>query len=238
MHVRLAAESLIGLLMVPPDFLSQGRQPATAHAGDASSDAAFRRHLRNSLKDARENLGDHERWFKAIQACTHLGNSTEFRRARRIGLYVSIGAECPTLPLIITAEAQDKQLYFPVLLPAWMGSLSFARADAGSHWQNNRYGIPEPRPTATEDIRPARHLDLLILPLVGFDKSGNRLGMGAGYYDRCLEFRRHRRHWRRPLLIGLAFDCQQADRIPAQPWDVPLDAVVTESGLRIFKQEN
>ena len=64
--------------------------------------------------------------------------------------------------------------------------------------------------------------------LVGFDARCNRLGMGGGYYDRTLAYLRHRVHWRRPLLVGVAHECQRVERLEANPWDVPLDLVVTE----------
>jgi 5-formyltetrahydrofolate cyclo-ligase len=69
------------------------------------------------------------------------------------------------------------------------------------------------------------------VPLVGFDADGNRLGMGAGFYDRHFAFLRHRRAWHRPLLIGLAFERQRVARLPAAAHDVPLWGVVTERGF-------
>ena len=76
-------------------------------------------------------------------------------------------------------------------------------------------------------------LDIVLLPLLAFDDRGNRLGMGGGYYDRLFASRLHRKT-KQPLRVGLAFDCQQAERLPMQAWDVPLHAVVTESGWRFF----
>jgi 5-formyltetrahydrofolate cyclo-ligase len=74
-------------------------------------------------------------------------------------------------------------------------------------------------------------LDLMLVPLVGFDGACNRIGMGGGFYDRTLAYLRRRRHWRRPRLIGIAHECQRVDRIDPRPWDIPLDAVVTEQGV-------
>jgi 5-formyltetrahydrofolate cyclo-ligase len=70
--------------------------------------------------------------------------------------------------------------------------------------------------------------------VLGFDRDGTRLGSGAGYYDRLLSFRRLREHWRRPLLVGLAFSCQEIPRIEPAAHDVPLDAIVTEKGVIAF----
>jgi 5-formyltetrahydrofolate cyclo-ligase len=72
------------------------------------------------------------------------------------------------------------------------------------------------------------------MPLVGFDPRGNRIGMGKGYYDRALSFRRRQQHWKTPRLVGLAFECQRVDALPARAHDVPLDALVTEAGTRRF----
>ena len=77
----------------------------------------------------------------------------------------------------------------------------------------------------------ARWLDLVLMPLVGFDARGNRLGMGAGFYDRQFAFLRHRRAWRRPLLLGVAFEAQRIARLAEAPHDVPLWGVVTERAV-------
>jgi 5-formyltetrahydrofolate cyclo-ligase len=72
------------------------------------------------------------------------------------------------------------------------------------------------------------------MPLVGFDANCNRLGMGGGFYDRTLAYLRLRRCWRRPLLIGIAHECQRVERLETNTWDVPLDLVVTEE--RIYRR--
>lgn len=93
------------------------------------------------------------------------------------------------------------------------------------------FGISEP--TTGKPLR-ASHFDLIFMPLVGFDTAGNRIGMGRGYYDRALAFKRRRLHGGTPLLVGLAYDCQQVPALPVQAHDVPLDAILTPSGLRRF----
>ena len=79
-----------------------------------------------------------------------------------------------------------------------------------------------------------RRLDLVLMPLVGFDSTGSRLGMGGGFYDRSFAFLRRRQKWRKPNLIGAAFDCQKVEQIDGQSWDVPLSGVMTESGVELF----
>ena len=83
----------------------------------------------------------------------------------------------------------------------------------------------------------ARNLDLVIVPLLGFDQDCNRIGMGGGYYDRSFAFRRRFKHVKRPYLLGVAHEAQRVERIKAQPWDVSLDAVVTEKNLYCRKSK-
>src|SRR5207253_1457477 len=77
----------------------------------------------------------------------------------------------------------------------------------------------------------ARRLDVVFLPLVGFDAQGVRLGTGGGYYDRAFAFRRGRSAWHVPRLVGLAYAFQQVERIAPAAHDVLLDAVVTDEGI-------
>ncbi|CCQ09874.1 5-formyltetrahydrofolate cyclo-ligase [Pseudoalteromonas luteoviolacea B = ATCC 29581] len=89
----------------------------------------------------------------------------------------------------------------------------------------NAYGILEPVLNCSE-VCPIAQLDLLLMPLVAFDKQGNRMGMGGGYYDRTLASY-YKQNWETPRLIGLAHDCQQVDELPTEVWDVPLQAILT-----------
>ena len=107
------------------------------------------------------------------------------------------------------------------------GSLRFAPWRAGDALVTNRYGIPEPDVASTNALR-AEDMALIVLPLVGFDARGQRLGMGGGWYDRSLAFRLDRPA-PPPWLVGAGFAVQRVDALPIEPWDVPLDAVCTES---------
>ncbi len=69
------------------------------------------------------------------------------------------------------------------------------------------------------------------MPLVGFDQFKNRIGMGGGFYDRTLSFKKRQQNYKNPKLVGLAFDCQEVAKLNAEPWDVPLDAVVTPTTI-------
>ena len=107
-------------------------------------------------------------------------------------------------------------------------TLRFAPWCAGDPLVINRFGIPEPAVTPDSAL-PASEMAMIILPLVGFDAAGNRLGMGGGWYDRSLAFRTTTNT--APRLVGAAFDCQKVDAVAPQPWDVRLDAVCTERAI-------
>ena len=94
------------------------------------------------------------------------------------------------------------------------------------------FDILEPK-IAQQHHKHGLQMEVVIVPLVGFDKAGNRLGMGGGYYDRTFT-RKHTLHLQRPKLIGWAHECQKVPQLPTQPWDVPLDAVVTEKQIYRF----
>ena len=109
--------------------------------------------------------------------------------------------------------------------------LRFAPWRPGDPLVSNRFGIPEPDVAATS-LLEARSMAMIVLPLVGFDARGQRLGMGGGWYDRSLAFRLG--HHAPPWLVGAAFAMQQLDApLAAEPWDVPLDAVCTERGVQV-----
>lgn len=112
--------------------------------------------------------------------------------------------------------------------------MEFRRYARDTRLRPNRYGIGEPERGAASRIA-AQHLDLVLVPLVAVDTHGTRLGTGAGFYDRCLQHLRVGRRWRRPKLIGLAYEFQRVDQLAARAWDVPLDALITEKGLYALK---
>ncbi|WP_202839303.1 5-formyltetrahydrofolate cyclo-ligase [Luteimonas saliphila] len=106
------------------------------------------------------------------------------------------------------------------------GTLRFAPWTPGAPLTSNRFGIPEPEVPA-DALLPPSALGLAVVPLVAFDARGHRLGMGGGWYDRSFAFRVAQSG--PPRLVGAGFAVQQADAIAAEPWDIPLDAVCTES---------
>ncbi len=130
-----------------------------------------------------------------------------------------------------------KRSYLPVLRKIGDNRLHFCEYRPGDALLHNRFRIREPDPRH-RGLTPPWGLDLILMPLVGFDADGGRLGMGGGFYDRTLAFLRQRRLWRRPRLIGIAHACQRVAQLPTRPWDIPLDGVVTEQGFHPAKRQN
>jgi 5-formyltetrahydrofolate cyclo-ligase len=203
---------------------------STTGASATGAPAATRRDLRRRLRARRAELTPWQRAAAARVITSHIAGTRWLRGARAVGLYVSIGTEVPTEPLRALALKRNCPVYLPCLIDYRYHRMVFAR-DPGALPSINRIGIPEP--DARQTI-PARALSVVLLPILGFDPHGTRLGTGGGYYDRLFAYRRHRQSWHRPLLVGIAFQCQQLPLIERSSHDVPLDAVVTEDGVSIF----
>jgi len=186
--------------------------------------------LRRRLRGERAALSEDARTRLSDQIARHIIRSPLFNRARRIAVYLPNRGEADPGPVIAAARARGKQLYLPALDPRHPHRLWFLPWEARTRLQPNRFGIPEPVISRGQRLSP-RHLDLVLTPLVGFDRQGNRLGMGGGYYDTTFEFLAGRHHWHKPHLLGLAYAFQEVDALPHEPWDVPLSAIVTEHGL-------
>jgi 5-formyltetrahydrofolate cyclo-ligase len=161
------------------------------------------------------------------QIASSLTRVLAFIRAERIAFYFSTKGEVDPSLIVEKAVSMHKACYFPILHPLKHNKLWFGRYRQGDPLIRNRYGIFEPDLEAVEKIDPLS-LDLVITPLVAFDSKGNRLGMGGGFYDRTFAFKKN--HYRtKPFLLGLAYDFQEVDNLQANSWDIPLNAVITES---------
>jgi len=178
------------------------------------------RQQRNAL--SRQQLSDTAHNVERVISRTRF-----FRNSQRIACYIANDNELSLELLIERIWMESKQCYLPILDSIHHNRLWFAPYHPDSKMRLNRFGILEPAFKKRELIR-AQSLDLVMTPLVAFDKSGNRLGMGGGFYDRSLAFLLHRRYWHKPKLCGVAYEFQQVKRLPCQPWDVPLSAIATE----------
>ncbi len=175
---------------------------------------------------------EHQR--RSDTLCRRLLSEPLFLRADRFAAYLSNDAEPDLAPLFHRASLMGKRAYLPSLHGK---SLWFLPFDSNSPMVQNRFGIAEPGCHPDKRVKPYA-LDLVLVPLVAFDQSGSRLGMGGGFYDHSFGYLNRRTRWRRPRLIGVAFELQRADKIPSRPWDVRLDGVVTEKGFYPTKKAN
>lgn len=183
-----------------------------------------RQELRRRCRAARSAMGKAARSEASRTICKRLRSSSEYWRSRRIAFFWPMGTEVDLRELMGSALAHGKQCYLPVMQRD--GGLGFVRYREGDPITPNAQRIPEPRFRPQEEL-PASQLDLVCMPLSGFDRSGTRLGMGGGYYDRAFAFRLDPQS-SKPRLVGVAFACQELPSIPREPWDVPLGALVTE----------
>ncbi len=123
-----------------------------------------------------------------------------------------------------------KQCLLPVLHPLGHKRLWFSPWRPGERLRANRYGIEEPL-WERAGLVDVRGVDLVVVPLVAFDAACNRMGMGAGYYDRTFAWKLRHPDRLRPRLVGYAHDFQRIEKLDRNPWDVPLQAVITENGI-------
>ncbi len=179
------------------------------------------------MRERRRALSSRERAQRSEQLALNITRSPLFRNSRTLALYLPNDGEVELTAVAQTAWAMGKQCFLPVLSPLYHNRLWFAPYTPQTALTLNRFGIPEPT-LNWRAMRPVWSLDLLLLPLVAFDLQGNRLGMGGGFYDRTLAYLAQRSQWRKPHLVGTAFELQHFDALPKQPWDIPLEAVVTE----------
>ena len=181
----------------------------------------LRNQLRQQIRKTRANLTALQQQQAEDSITQQALALIEERNAQHIALYVSFDGEISTEKLIKTLWAQDKHVYLPVLHPFNPNHLLFLRYLPDTPMLKNKFGIWEPK-LNVQNVLPLDELDILFTPLVAFDKQGNRLGMGGGFYDRTLQ------NWQNSSFIpvGLAHQCQQVEQLPTEAWDVPLHQIL------------
>jgi 5-formyltetrahydrofolate cyclo-ligase len=182
--------------------------------------------LRSTLRHRRQALSADQQGLAAQAVSGHIAGLPDWSTAQRIALYLAADGEIDTTPLSKLGRAQHKQLFLPVIEAD--NSLRFAEWRPDSVLSKNRFGIPEPPAQARRC--PAQDLDIVFLPLVGWDLQGGRLGMGGGFYDRTLA------GITGPLLVGLAHANQQVDCIPREEWDISLNFIASDAALHFCKE--
>lgn len=191
-----------------------------------------RKAIRRHILERRKNLSGVEQRIAAEQITHHITSQHEFNAAWHIAFYKAFDGEIDPAQVLEKSAREGKHCYLPILHPVKHNSLWFMPYKPGDELRLNRFGIAEPIVDLEKLIEPWS-LDLVFMPLVAFDKQGNRLGMGQGYYDRTFTFMREQ-HFHKPLLVGLAYEWQQQKQIKAEDWDVPLAAVATEENFHRF----
>lgn len=185
------------------------------------------------MRNWRRNLPEPNRQQAAALLAQSVAATSVFRNARRVAAYIAFDGEIDPAALIELAFESGKEVFLPVVDNT--ARMRFARYTPDTSMTLNKYGIPEPSADRRSFVS-AKTLDLAVVPLVAFDLDGNRLGMGAGYYDRCFAYLRLRRHWHRPRLLGVAYEFQQVERLQPESWDIPLHGVATEHGQYLLRR--
>ncbi|WP_225086748.1 5-formyltetrahydrofolate cyclo-ligase [Pectobacterium colocasium] len=191
-----------------------------------SSTASSRQQIRQAVRQSRRLLTPDQQALFAQQACERVIAHPRIIGAESVAVFLSFDGELDTSPLIQQLWQQGKRVYLPVLHPFRAGHLLFLRYAPDTELVRNRLKIMEPR-LDVRQVLPLPQLDILLTPLVAFDRHGQRLGMGGGFYDRTLQYRNQMS--RGPYPIGLAHDCQQVDALPVESWDIPLPEIITPS---------
>lgn len=189
---------------------------------------AEKKRLRHDFKTKRLAISAAQRMQTAEVIAQQLIKLPEWMPANYIAGYWASHGEVPLH--IVQMRVQSPKIWcLPILQTD--KTLKFAPWRSGDPLVSNQYGIPEP------DISPTSALDataisIILLPLLAYTRTGTRLGMGGGYYDRSLAFRRAQAS--APLLIGVAYSSQEADLLPTEEWDVKLDILINEHEVLRF----
>jgi 5-formyltetrahydrofolate cyclo-ligase len=198
--------------------------------------SALKNQLRQSLRARRRQILPDQQHLAAQQLMQRVIKLSIYRRASHIAAYMASDGEISPEYLLRHASLQRKRCYLPRIHLGGAGQkrMSFQRFHPRQALQLNRYGIGEPAGLRYCAIAPAQ-LDIVLLPLAGFDKNGGRLGMGGGFYDRCFAFKK-RSAQQKPLLIGIAHHCQEVSALPVDDWDIGLDMIITDRAVIIPKR--
>jgi len=198
-----------------------------------SSKSQKKQQIRNEIRRSRQQLSEEECLAAGYDVSLNLQKYFPMRRAVNVACYLASDGEVSLTPVIELLWKRKKKVCLPVLFKLSPRAMYFAGYDKQTIMLDNLYGIPEPATKAHHKVMPFA-LDIVLMPLVAFDRSGNRLGMGGGFYDRYFSFINRQTSICKPKLIGVAHDFQEVTSLESEPWDVPLDAIVTETRLIRF----
>jgi 5-formyltetrahydrofolate cyclo-ligase len=186
--------------------------------------AATKARFRAEAMARRDALSPGARAAASVEIADRADPIIAERKPAAVSFYWPMRSECDPRPLINRLRRRGMAMALPAVVD---GSIVFRRWGEGEPLHPAPFGLSEPPPAA-----PAVNPDFIVLPVVGFDRFGNRLGYGKGHYDRAITALHARGH--RPGLLGIAFSVQEVPALSAQPHDVRLDWVVTERGVLSF----
>lgn len=182
--------------------------------------------LRIEMRQRRRSLTVEEQEAAAISLTKRMFELQGLVGARRIGAYLANDGEIDPLLAMLEWIRRGKRCFLPMLFPGQKPRVRFGGFSMECRTYPNRYGILEPCVSQQLCLDPSQ-LDWIFVPLVAFDLSGHRIGMGGGYYDASLAVLRSRIHWRKPRLVGLAHEFQRINHVDTDEWDVPLHGILT-----------
>ncbi len=168
-------------------------------------------------------LSHEQRAEKGRAACAHLLELPELQGVQAVLLYAPLADELDVWPAIRALAADGKRIIMPKCLPRTRELVCIEVENLARDLRSGMFGILEPTSGNQVDVL---ELDFVVVPGRAFDRAGNRLGRGRGYYDGLLA-----RLLPQAFTCGIAFDCQIVPSVPTTPRDIPVAAVVTESGL-------
>ena len=201
--------------------------------------------LRAQFRAARKSLSEQSRADFEQTICDHLWSFAPVANASTVAIYLATDGEPDLDGWVQAAWRAGKSLALPSIdssvatnavtndANAPKASMQFRAYTATTALTPNRFNIMQP-PAAAPAVS---QLDCVLMPLVAYDASGVRLGMGGGYYDRYFHDLRDLSdpHKQTPTLVGVAFSCQKSvSPLPKEDWDVPMDAIVTQLGIEAF----
>ena len=183
---------------------------------------------RARLRTQREQLTPAERIAAATAVAATLEQLPEFLVDQRVAGYWAVAGELPLHVVLSALTARGQRYHLPVLAPG--RTLRFAPWRRDVELQPNRFGIPEPRCPASALLAPEA-MELILVPLMAFDRRGHRLGTGGGFYDRSFAFLKTVARPAQPLLVGIGYAFQEVAALAEASWDIRMDFVATEREL-------
>lgn len=178
-----------------------------------------RRPLREFMRKQRLQLTPEQQTFASLDIIPRALSLIEHYQSAKLAFYLPFNGEISPLPLMQALRERQKSLYLPVLHPFTPGNLLFLHYADETSLKIHRFGMLQPELDVGR-VLPLNELEMIFVPLLACDKRYNRLGYGGGFYDRTLAQAPH------AVSVGLAHRCQLVERVPVEPWDIPLDHLI------------